>query len=343
MNLGYISQEAALAISDALGPAGPVYRVGEQIRFALVNVVGVGRKFYVQGDTGVDITNTGLSEEEATKSIQNAVDKSAAGDTIVVIPRKPSAGASDPVSYAETVIIPATKPGLTIVGVNRGRTQGGLPQIKIGAGAVPMITIRAPGCLIAYIGINGAGSTGGGILLEDDAATKSAFGTTIASCHFKNCAGTDPLDAATGGAIMWGTNGGAWQTLIYGNRFFKNVGDIVLIGTGTSIPQDVIIEKNIFGGPAASVDCNIYLAGGSGMLGPIIIDNYFTALPAIGSAVNHVFMDLTGCVGGIVAHNKFADTTTATGYGAAKAKAKIPTTVFMIDNYNESGLITREA
>jgi hypothetical protein len=114
-----------------------------------------------------------------------------------------------------------------------------------------------------------------------------------------------------------------------------------LLGTSGSVPQDVIIEDNILSGPAANVDCNLYLAGGSGMNGVTIKKNIFPALPAIGANVAR-FIDATGCVGQLV-DNYFGDTTTATGYGAAKSKAKIPTTMFMMHNYNESGLITREA
>jgi len=60
-----------------------------------------------------------------------------------------------------------------LIGVSRGRTQGGLPQLKDGTETTAAIlTIRAPGCLIANLGFNGSGNTGGGILLDADASTK---------------------------------------------------------------------------------------------------------------------------------------------------------------------------
>ena len=46
---------------------------------------------------------------------------------------------------------------------------------------------------------------------------------------------------------MWSSDGGAWQVRIAGNVFYKNVGDVILKGTSVSVPQDVIIENNIFG------------------------------------------------------------------------------------------------
>jgi hypothetical protein len=331
----------ALAANNLM-PGNQVLGLGDKLRNALMIGTVVKLKWYVDGTYGDDTNNDGLSWEGAFKTIQKAVDVAGPNDMIVIMPKLMTAGSTDPVSYEETIIIPATKPGLAIVGYSTGRAQGGLPQIKKGSGSAALITIRAPGCLIANIGINGSGSTGGGILLDDDGATKTAFGTSIIGCHFKNCRGSSATDGRTGGAIQWTSAGNAWQVLIKGNRFYKNVGDIVLLGTSGSVPQDVVIEENVFSGPAASVDVNIYAAAGSGMDGIIIQNNVFTAFPAIGGGSVVRFMDLTGCIG-VVSGNRFADTGTSTGYGAAKAKAKIPTTVLEIENYSEGGLITREA
>lgn len=296
-----------------------------------------GTVYYVDGDNGSD-TFSGKTPALAFKTIQAAVTAASGGDTIYVRPRAMAAGASDPVNYAETIIIPAGKSGLRLIGWGAGPAQGNLPQIKKGSGSTALLTVRSPGCVIANLGFNGGSSTGGGILLDDDASTKSAFGTVIQNCHFKNCVGSTATDSRTGGAIQWSANGGAWQVLIRGNRFFKNVGDIVLLGTGVSVPEDVVIEGNVFSGPAASVDCNLYLAGGSGMTGVIIRDNYFTAMPAIGSGSVARFMDLTGCVG-LLAKNYFATITdpalTELQFAAAGSAAKVPATVFMAGNAGE--------
>lgn len=266
-----------------------------------------------------------------------------AGHVILVKPSKMAAGATDPTSFAETIIIPATMANLTIKGIFDNRTQGGLPQIKKGSGSTALLTIRAPGCTIENLGFNGSGSTGGGILLDDDGSTKSAFGTSIINCHFKNCKGSSATNSATGGAIQWSSNGGAWQVRIAGNVFYKNVGDVVLLGTSGSVPQDVIIENNVFQGLATSVDCHIYLAGGSGMAPVTINNNVFAdVLPALSSGSVVRYVDLTGCTG-IFSNNFFAGSYTTTGFGAAKAAAKIPTTVGIVHNYSDAGLIVRES
>ena len=297
-----------------------------------------GATIFVDGTNGAD-TNNGASWGNAFATIQAAVTAASAGDTVVIAPKKITDFTGDPTSYAETIIIPATKPGLSLIGVSRGRTQGGLPQIKMGSGAVAQITVRAAGCLIANLGINGAGATGGGILLDDDNSTKSAFGTTIVGCHFKNCVGTTATDARTGGAVMWSSAGNAWQVTIKGNRFYKNVGDVVLKGTSNTVPQDVLIEDNIFSGPAASVDCNLYLAGGSGMNGVIIRNNTFQQLPAIGSGSVVRFIDAMGCVGMLVGNDfgaQSSNTGTTLTWLAAGTAAKIPTTMHVARNWGQS-------
>ena len=291
-----------------------------------------GKVWFVDGTSGLD-TNDGRSWNSAKITIQAAITASSTGDTIYVNAIQASAGGTDPGSYTENLIIPATKQGISLIGVTRGRVQGGLPQIKVGTTTTSAIlTVRACGCLIANLGFNGIGGTGGGILLDDDGSTKTALGTSIIGCHFKNCVGTTATNAATGGAIQWAATGGAWQVLISGNRFYKNVGDVVLLGTSQSVPQDVVIEDNVFSGPAASTDCNLYLAGGSGMNGVIIKDNYFTAFPNVGSGTNLIYADLTGCVG-LLADNFFAGN--GYTYKAAGTGGKIPATVLMAGNAQE--------
>ena len=314
----------------------PALRFGHKIYPEdLATPMTFGDYWYVDGDNGTDSDNSGASISKPLKTIQAAIDAASQDDVIFVKALDWEAVETDPNSYAENLNIPLALSGLQIIGVGTGRVQGGLPQIKVGATTTsPLLTMNAPGCSIRNMGINGYGGTGGGVLMNDDAgATMTTFGTTFENCHFKNCVPSTATNAATGGAIMWSANGGAWQTRIVGNRFYKNVGDIVLIGTSNSVPQDVIIEDNVFSGPAANTDCNLYLKGGSGMNGVIVRNNEFTAFPALGGT-NDRFIDMTACVGMLVG-NSFATSTTLT-FGATGTGAIIPTTVFMPKNYRET-------
>lgn len=320
--------------------SGLVYSMGVPVLGSLNHG---GKALFVNGTTGVGADgHDGESIDRPVATIQHAVDLASAYDTIYVLPKKIAAGGTDPSDYAETVIIPATKPHLSIIGLG-DLAQGNLPQIKKGSGSTALITVRAPGCTLASLGINGGSSTGGGVLLDDDGSTKTAFGTVIRGCHFKNCVGSTATDSRTGGAIQWTASGNAWQVRIVGNQFYKNVGGIVLKGTGGSVPQDVVIAGNYFVGTAATVDCYIYLAGGSGMANVLVDGNVFASvLPALGSGSVVRYADLTGCTG-IFSNNYFGGSYTTTGFGAAKAAAKIPTTVGLAHNYSDGGLIVREA
>lgn len=295
--------------------------------------------YYVDGDLGVD-TNTGLSPTSALKTIQAAVTAAGAGSRIFIKPRAVAAGGTDPVNYAETIIIPPGKSGLWLIGTGGGPAQGNQPQIKIGAGSTAMITVRSPGCVITGLSINGGSSTGGGILLDDDGSTKSAFGTIISNCFFKNCVVT-AHDSRAGGAIYWASGGGAWQVNIVGNQFYDNVGGISLTGTSNDRPKDIVISGNLFNASASStVDSYIYGAGGSGFNDVTITHNVFaSAKPSISSGNIALYVDLTGVASGIFSHNMIAS---ASGtFGATGNAGKVPTTVLIAGNYIESGLLAR--
>lgn len=297
--------------------------------------VSPGNVWYVDGD--VTTSGAGDAWDTAFKTIQEAVTAASAEDTIYVVAKTHTDYTGDPVSYAETIIIPYATSNLAIVGVSRGRTQGGLPQIKKGSGSTALLTIRAPGCLIANMGFNGVSSTGGGILLDDDYAAKAAFGTTIVGCHFKNCK-CHATNGSLGGGIYTTSAGNAWQVYIAGNKFYKNVADIVLVGTSNTVPQDWVIEDNVFSGPAANVDANI-LTEGSGINGLVINNNIFPCDPALGSGSNAVSCDLTGSVG-IYSNNMHGHTGLTLGDGTVTGGV-IPATMFMVNNYQEDAIITR--
>ncbi len=127
---------------------------------------------------------------------------------------------------------------------------------------------------------------------------------------------------------------------IKGCKFYKNVGDIVLIGTSSDVPQDVVIEDCVFGGPASSVDCNLYLAGGSGMNGVTIRNCVFQQLPALGSGSNLRYIKAAGCVGMMVGCTFGCQTSTTGGtkitFKASGTGADIPTTLHIAQCYGQS-------
>jgi len=273
-----------------------------------------GNVWYVDGDKssngGGGSWEDAFSETQFNGNLSSISPAIAAGDVFFVAGRTMAATDTDPISYTANLVV--NVPQVSIIGVSRGRTQGGLPQLKVGATTTsPIIETKAPGVMIANLGINGAGATGGGILLTDDGgSTAAAFGWSVLGCHFKNCVGTDSTDAETGGAIQWGSGGGAWQGLVSGCRFYKNTGDITLPDSANTIPQDIVVENCEFSGPAANTDCNVY-AGTGGINGLVIRDCTFSAMPNITSGETKRYVSLVDSVG-IIANCYFASITAPT-------------------------------
>lgn len=294
-----------------------------------------GHVWFVDGSTG-SASNSGKSPKSALNSITNALAKAGESDTIFVFPKEMAVTDTDPGSYAETFSI--TQPNLSLIGIGRGFTQGGLPQIKIGTGTTPMIRVRAPGVLIANLGINGASSTGGGIKLDETDGSEYCFGTEIVNCHFKNCK-TSATVATGGGAIYTDASGGAWQLHVKGCRFYNCLGGIVVAGTST-VPADWVIEDCIFHSSVnTNVDADIYF-GGSGVIGLVVRNCEFMTVdvPTAGSgAVQRYIKVVDGTKGGIT-NCRFAcisQGTSAKTFGAAGDAVFVPTTVRMAGCYGE--------
>ena len=300
-------------------------------------VSGKGNTWYVDASKATGASGDGTTWDEAVITIQEAVTLAGAGDVVYVAAQDNTSYDTDPVSYEENVIIPYATSNLALVGVSRGRTQGGLPQMKVSTAASPIITVRAPGCLIANIGINGAGGTGGGILLDGNNTTKAAFGTSIVGCHLKNCKVTT-TSAQSGGAINGGSDQTPWQVLISGCRFYKNEVDICVVGTET-VPQDWVIEDCVMSGPAANVNCNMWLTGGGSGINGVSINNcVFQELGTKGTTDRYI--DATGCTG-TLSNCTFGCATNDAGttitFGAAGSGALIPTTMHMMNNFGQTG------
>jgi hypothetical protein len=297
---------------------------------------------WVDGDCTSPVED-GSSPERAFTTIQEALDAAVTRTAVLILPRKIGATATDPVNYAEALTLAAGKSHCGIFGMGGGPAQGNQPQIKVGTGATANLTVRSPGCRIAGLSINGGSATGGGILLDDNALTKNAFGTIIEDCFFKNCRGSSATDGRLGGAIQWSGLGGAWQVRILRNRFYKNLCDILMPGTGTSVPQDVVIQDNIFSGaPGATsvTDINIYVAA-DGILGLVIDRNVFPNIPNIGSGSVTDFYDLgTGCYG-IISNNVFG--CTALTFGGTHTGGTHPATMWLVNNKQQAAVAQEAA
>lgn len=300
----------------------------------------VSRKSVLWVDANNGSGYSGKTPGKAVRTIQRAIDLSREGGIVKVIPRRITALAIDPVSYAETLVIPNDKPGLQLVGVPSTRVQGGLPQIRIGAGSTPMIDVKAPGCHFENLGINGASSTGGGIYLRDNgtdpATTAVSFGATIENCHFKNCK-CHATHGSAGGAIY---TDGAWQVRVSGCNFYKNVGGIVVLAVSDA--QDWVIENNVFNS-SINTDVDVDILVTCRIKGISVTNNTFATVdvPTMSSGdVGRYIKIATGSYG-IINKNSFACTVgeadSQKTFGVAGTAVDVPTTVIVTaDNTGET-------
>lgn len=298
---------------------------------SFANSADTSNIYFVDGDKGAD-GNDGHSPDNAKLTIGGALTKVQFGGVVYIKARKIAAGGTDPVSYAETVTIGPSQGHVKLIGISNGIAQGSQPQIKKGSGAVAMITVQAPGCLIYGLTINMVGSTAAGILLDDDASTKTAFGTTIMGCVFKGNANK----TSAAGAVAINTNGGAWQLWIKDNHFVDCGTGINALGTVVSPLKDIVIENNTFYA-FANTDVDADIMFNVGIFGNAIVvrDNYFGTVdvPGFAGGATARYIDLTGCTNSVVADNYFA--CVGKTFGATGNAAKIPTTARLAGNYQE--------
>jgi len=297
-----------------------------------------GNYRFVDGNKSA--TGAGNSWEDAFLTIQAAIDASSDGDTIFIKPKTP--GIWDPVAYAETLIIPYATTQLSLIGVSSANVYGSMPNIAVTSGTTPVLTIRAPGCRISNLSFSATGATaGGGIKLDDNGSTKSAYGTTIDHCYFYECLAAGNT-VSEGGGVYWASTGGAWELRVLNNYFYDCSAGISLTGTSEARPTDVLIQGNTFSSTVNTTpDCDIYLAGGSGAQNVVIDSNIFASVDGVNATEDH-YLDLTGCEG-IMSNNTFACKTgsedTPLSFGASTHTAgKIPATIRMARNYGEGAV-----
>src|SRR3990167_2730703 len=111
----------------------PGFRAGKRtLQWGQDDIEGIGlpletgRIWYVDGDKSTG--GAGAKWEDAFADLESACDNTslAAGDVILVAGRTMVATDTDPISYTENATIDT--PQVSIIGVSRGRTQGGLPR-----------------------------------------------------------------------------------------------------------------------------------------------------------------------------------------------------------------------
>lgn len=298
---------------------------------------------FVDGTNGSD-GNSGISTDQSVRTIAKAITLASRGDVIFIRAKAFTGGTTvDPTAYTENITINVE--GLTLCGVSGEGIAPFLPQIKKSVATSPVITVTKPGVTIMNLDINGAGCDKGCIYAAETYSTSGTYvdGLNVINCHIRNGRGgaLAALNEATGAYGGITLANAAWYVKVYGCYFYNCRGGVVAVGSGTGRNEfkGLRIENCSFGAEtAATIDSNIYITAVH--IRDLLIKNcdFTNAIPAFSGAATQInrYVSLAGsstAVGAIV-NCTFADV--GLTFGAAGTGATIPTTICIMDCYQEA-------
>jgi len=301
----------------------------------LSDIFASGNIYFVNADASR--TGNGKSPDRALTSITAALSAMSKDGTIYVKPRTTTASAQT--YYQEDLVIPLTKPNISIIGC--GATYGNPSNLT----GVQLKPLTVAGHLIT---VNGAGlnlenlrlTMTGGTALADKCAVFGGVqstsiqpqGLTIRGCIFENC---DKSHAATNvAAVAVDTS----QYVFIEDNFFINCLGGVGVSSITGHAGRTVIRRNIFSGGAEKRDCDIIASLGDAAngMGFIVDWNIFAdILPAHSGGTTGRWIKITGAGGGMISNNMFASTaaTGANQWGPTGTQTIIPDTTFFVNNF----------
>ncbi len=205
-----------------------------------------GNTWFVDSDNSVN--GSGTTWAKAKTTIAAAVAVASARDIILVAPTINQMAGTTTNDYAEAVTIPATKMGLSIIGM--GHDQEAVIWASPSQNSAPL-TINARGCYVSGFRFRPNGSsTAGIVLVTNTALTANAEGTAIENCTFRSTT----QDALAGIELQGGCNDIRIRHCIFDNV----VAGIRQTNSDNSIAYRVTIEHNQINGNCTNgiiLDC----------------------------------------------------------------------------------------
>jgi len=260
-----------------------------------------GKNVWFVDDDGGSDTNDGKSTTKPLKLIQTAVTRAGMHDTIFLKPREIDQDThSSHGYYTGTIIIPADRTGLAIIGTGRGAGIGSSVQCMIepAAGATTAtISVQSPSVSIENLGVKAILGSKGGIYA--DVAVAHAYGLAVSNCFFKDFIGA----ASAYGSINLITT--HWVTIQH--CYFKEAGTGINLSSAVAATRDPIIKDCDFVGLPATWSTPIRMAASTGML----IDNcrFDFAQPTAGTGTNKYIYNLGSTSTGMISNCFFANNT----------------------------------
>ncbi len=293
----------------------------------LVDFFNSDNIFFVDGDNG-SVSNEGKSPDSPVALSSTAIGFATRGGVIYVRPKNTAASAQS--YYQEDIVIPITKPNLSLIGcVPDGCTgaQSG-PQIKPSTVTGHLIDVKGANFYIEKLRLTLTGGTADQNkciihAVNDVAATQKPSGLVVRDCRFENDK-SKPSYSGTEAVACIGL-GSVRDVIIEGNTFYNVIGGIAYQAT-SGVGHMIQISGNIFSSPPAVSDCFILMSTSS-EAGIMIVGNYFLdGLPALSTGGYKRFVQIIGAATGLFADNWFATTTDS--FTSAGSECVIPNTMF---------------
>ena len=292
--------------------------------------------WFVDGDND-SVGHAGNTPDASVALISTAVGLASKGGTIYVKPRLSDTSAQS--YYYDTIEIPLSKPGMSIIGAGTPSSRAGV-QLKPSTDhlAEDVIVIKGGGVTLENMRLTGNGGTADQYksIVSAISVTGSSNpdGLTIRHCRFEGDKSVPRIASSTdmNAAVALGT---ASYSTIEDNTFYSCHGGIVG-QLATAAYHNVTITRNLFSGAPANRVCDVFLMHGT-TGGVVITHNIFAdGLPthAPGASGNY-FVKITDAGTGILAWNAFATTADGEVAKAAGSECIIPATYFTAGNVYE--------
>lgn len=307
----------------------------------LADMFQSGNIFFVDGTNG-SASNTGKTVDNAVALPSTAVGLATREGIIYVRPKTTTASAQT--YYVDNIVIPKTKPCLSIVGAGYPgctSSQTGV-QIKPSTVTDHLIDVRGAGLLLENMRLTLTGGTADTLkcivnAVHDTSQLYISAGLTIRGCRIENDKNHPAFGATTTTAAVG--LGSCREVTIENNVFYNCLGAIAM-GTTSGNSINLMIRNNHFGGVTTGRDCDIAFNLGASYNMQILGNTFADGLPAHVGGGTGRFISIVGATAtGLVAGNYFASTAAAAQYGSDGTDCIIPATFFFAGNYNEDGLI----
>ena len=277
--------------------------------------------YFVDGINGTAGAK-GLSPDDATLTVSQAITLASFGDVIYIRQLAPKTDQTDPTPYTDNWLIPNAKYGMSLIGTGNNPHNPFYTQIKPGTAGYG-VEIKAPSTTIENLCFNKGSATTGLIFFSGDVnSTDMGWGCLISNCHIRNA------DSAANAGIKW--YAGSYNTIH--NCDFEGCHTAIYLASGGTYPiratriQDCRFKPE---GTTANGGANIDMTGGSVITELEIVRCYFEKLPT------GKFFSLEAACSGIIVDCHFGDADATAGTSAADIN--LPTSMLLLDAFDQSG------